>query len=93
MYFSGYTSHSDPLFVCSGILPIKMLYFKLVASLSHSIENHRAPPNISELFTHSEQVCSYSTRFSAAGSFYINRREQIISCFPFPGLPELVTNI
>ena len=70
--FSGYTSHSDPLFVCSGIL-IKMHYFRSVASLSHDIENHRAPPNISELFTHPEPVHSYSTRFSAVGSFNIKQ--------------------
>ena len=83
MYFSDYTSHSAPLFACSGILPIKMLYFKLVASLLHDIENHCAPPNISQLFNCSEQIHSYSTRFSVAGSF---RREQIISCFLSPEL-------
>ena len=33
MYFSDYTSHSATLSACSGNLPIKMLYFKLVASL------------------------------------------------------------
>ena len=48
-----------------------MLYFKLVASLLHNIENHCAPPNISELFTRSEQLHSYSTRSSLAGSLYI----------------------
>ena len=73
MYFSDYTFHSAPLFACSGILPKKMLYFKLVASLLHDIENHCAPPNISQLFTLSEQVHSYTTRFSVAGSFYIKR--------------------
>ena len=74
MYFSDYTSHSAPLFACSGILPIKMLYFKLVASLLHDIVNCCAPPNISELFTRSEQVHSYSTRLSVAhGSFYIKQ--------------------
>jgi len=31
------------------------------------------PPNISELFTRSEQVHSYSTRSSVAGSFYIKQ--------------------
>ena len=46
MYFSDYTSHGAPLFACSGILPIKMLFFKLVASLLHDVENHCAPPNI-----------------------------------------------
>ena len=73
MYCSDYTSHSTPLFACSGILLIKMLYFKLVAYLLHDIENQCAPPNISELFTHSEQVHSYSTRFSVAGSFHIKQ--------------------
>ena len=73
MYFTDYTSHSAPLFACSGILPIKLLYFKLVASLLHDIENHCAPPNISELFTRTEQVHSYSTRSSVAGSIYINQ--------------------
>ena len=44
---------SAPLFACSGDLPIKMLFFKLVASLLHDIENHCAPTHISELFTRS----------------------------------------
>ena len=73
MYFSDYTSHSAPLFACSGILPIKMLYFKLVASPLHDIKNHCAPRNISQLFTRSEQVHYYSTRFSVARSFYIKQ--------------------
>ena len=75
MYFSDYTSQSAPLFACSRILPIKMLYFKfkLVAFLLHDIENHCAPPNISELFTRFEQVHSYSIRFSVVGSFYIKQ--------------------
>ena len=50
-YFSDYTSHTAPLFACSGILPIKMLYFKLVASLLHDIENHCAPPNVSTFYS------------------------------------------
>ena len=75
------TSHSAPLFACLGILPIKMLYFKLVASPLHDIKNHCAPRNISQLFTRSEQVHSYSTRFSVAGSFYIKqaRTNQLLS--------------
>ena len=67
MYFSDYKAHSAPLFVNSGILPIKLLYFKSVASLLHDIANLRAPPNISELFTRSAQIHSYSTRSSSSG--------------------------
>ena len=50
-----------------------MLYFKLLASLLHDIEIHCSPLNISQLFTRSEQVHPYSTRFSVAGSFYIKQ--------------------
>ena len=37
MYFSDCTSDSAPRFACSGILPIKMFYFKVVTSLLHDI--------------------------------------------------------
>ena len=75
VFFRLYISQcSRPLFACSGILPIKMLYFKLVASLLHDIENHCAPLNISQLFTRSEQVHSYSTRNSVAGIFFLQAR-------------------
>ena len=67
MYFSDYKAHSAPLFVNSGILPIKLLYFKSVASLLHDIANLRAPPNISDLFTRSSQLHAYSTRSAVCG--------------------------
>ena len=92
MYFSDYISHSAPLFACSGILPIKMLYFKLVASLLHDIENHCAPPNISQLFTRSEQVHSYSTRFSVAGSFYVKQARTNHQLFSFSRVGAKIWN-
>ena len=92
MYFSDYKSHSAPLFACSGILPIKMLYFKLVASLLHDIENHCALPNISEIFTRSEQVHSYSTRFLVAGSFYIKQARTNHQLFSFSRVGAKIWN-
>ena len=58
--FADYKSHSVSLFVNSGILPVKLLYF-----------NRRAPPNISTLATHSKQIHSYFTRSAIAGNFYV----------------------
>ena len=81
--FSDYKAHSAPLFVNSGILPIKLLYFKSVASLLHDIANLRAPPNISELFTRSAQIHSYSTRSSAAGNFHIKTSRTNQQLFSF----------
>ena len=71
MYFADYKSHSVPLFVKSRILPVKLLYFKSVASLSHDIDNQCAPPNISNLFTRSKQIHSYSTRSAIVGNFFV----------------------
>ena len=50
MYFLDHKSHSAPLFVTSRILPMKMLFFKSVASLLHDdIGNQCAPPNLTFL--------------------------------------------
>ena len=56
MYFADSKAHSAPLFVHSRILPVTMLYYRLVSSMMHDINNHCVPSNISMLFTHSEQV-------------------------------------
>ena len=69
-----------------------MLYFKLVASLLHDVENHCAPPNISELFTHSEQVHSYPTRFSVAGSFYVKQARTNHQLFSFSRVGAKIWN-
>jgi len=71
MYFADYKSHSVPLFVNCGILPVKLLYFKSVASLLHDIDNQLAPPNISILFTRCKQIHSYPTRSEIAANFYV----------------------
>ena len=71
MYFVDYKSHSVPLFVNSGILPVKLLYFKSVASLLHDVHNEHAPPNISNLFTRMKQIHSYSTWSAIAGHFHV----------------------
>ena len=83
MYFSDYKAHSAPLFVNSGILPIKLLYFKSVASLLHDIANLRAPPNISDLFTRSSQLHAYSTRSAVAGNFLLKTSRTNQQLFSF----------
>ena len=71
MYFADYKSHSVSLFLNSGILPVKLHYFKSVASLLHDVDNRHAPPNISNLFTRSKQIHSYTTRSAIAGNFHV----------------------
>ena len=92
MYFSDYKAHSAPLFVNSGILPIKLLYFKSVASLLHDIANLLAPPNISELSTRSAQIHSYSTRYSVAGNFHIKTSRTNQQLFSFSRIGANIWN-
>ena len=65
------------------ILPIKLPYFKSVASLLHDIANLRAPPNISDLFTRSSQLHAYSTRSAVAGNFHIKTSRTNQQLFSF----------
>ena len=83
MYFADSKAHSAQLFVHSRILPVTMLYYLLVSSMMHDINNHRVPSNISMLFTHSEQVHHHFTRFSAAGNLYVktSRTNQLLFSF------------
>ena len=83
MYFADSKAHSAPLFVHSRILPVTMLYYLLVSSMMHDINNHPVPSNISMLFTHSEQVHHHFTRFSAAGNLYVktSRTSQLLFSF------------
>ena len=51
MYVADSKAHSAPLFVHSRILPVTMVYYLLVSSMMHDINNLRVPSNISMLFT------------------------------------------
>ena len=83
MYFADGKAHSAPLFVYSRILPVKMLYYHLVSSMMHDINNRHVASNISMLFTHSKQVHHHFTRFSAAGNLHVkaSRTNQLLFSF------------
>ena len=71
------------LFVLSRILPVKMLYYHLVSSMMHDINNRHVPSNISMLFTHSEQVHHHFPRFSAVRNLHVkaSRTNQLLFSF------------
>ena len=71
IYFTSYRSHAIPLFISSNTIPINMLYFKSVSILMHDVFNKQTPCNISSLFTCSNELHNYNTRFSLAGNHYI----------------------
>ena len=73
IYFTPYRAHAVPLFAQSNIIPVNMLYFKTVSSTMHDVFNNLTPPNISTLFTYSNTIHHYHTRFSSKNNFFIKR--------------------
>ena len=70
--FAPFRSHAVPYFLHSNIMPITMLYFKLSSMLMFDVYNNTASHNISHLFIPTQQIHSYSTRFSSSGNYYIS---------------------
>ena len=70
-YFGQYVSHINPFFHSANILPINMLYFKSVSILMHDVSNNLVPLNTSNLFTSSNQVHNYKTRFSSRENYHV----------------------
>ena len=73
--FRNNREHTIPLFVCSNILPVDMLYFKSTASLMHDINNQSAPLNLINLFDRVDSVYSYRTRSASTDKFHIKCSE------------------
>ena len=71
MFFCDYKTHAIPLFICSSLLPLDLLYFKSVAILMHDVSNNISPPQISNLFHYQHNIHSYITRSSTRGNFFL----------------------
>ena len=54
-----------PLFTDAGVLPLKFLYYELLANLMFEIRHINAPGNIQDLFQDISDIHSYNTRSSA----------------------------
>ena len=83
IYGMEYRAHTIPLFISANILPVNMLYLKPVAAQMHDVSSGIKPSKISNLFTQSQEIHSYNTRFPNAGNYYVNksRLNQQLSSF------------
>ena len=70
IYFSERNQHAIPLFIDAGVLPLKFLYYELLANLMFEIRHSNAPGNIQNLFQDISDIHSYNTRSSASNNFY-----------------------
>ena len=70
IYFSEQNQHSIPLFIDACVLPLKFLYYELLANLMFEINHRNAPSNIQDLFQDISDIHPYNTRSSASNNFY-----------------------
>ena len=57
-------------FIDAGVLPLKFLYYELLANLMFEIRHRNAPGNIQDLFQDISDIHSYNTRSSVSNNFY-----------------------
>ena len=70
IYFSERNQHTIPLFIDAGVLPLKFLYYELLANLMFEIRHRNAHGNIQDLFRDISHIHSYNTRSSVLNDFY-----------------------
>ena len=70
IYFSERNQHTISLFIDVGVLPLKFLYYEILANLKFEIRHSNAPGNIQDLFQDISDDHSYNTRSSASNNFY-----------------------
>jgi len=59
-----------PSFIDAGVLPLKSLYYELLAHLMFEMRHRIALGNIQALFQHIFDVHSYNTRSSGSNNVY-----------------------
>jgi len=70
IYFTKRNQHTIPLFIDASVLPLKCLYYELLANLMFEIRHRNAPGNIQDLFQDISGIHSYNTRSSVSNNFY-----------------------
>ena len=70
IYFSERNQHIIPLFIDPCVLPLKFLYYELLANLMFEARNKNAPGNIQDLFQDISDIHSDNTRSSVSNNFY-----------------------
>ena len=83
IYFSERNQHMIPLFTDAGVLPLKFLYYELLANLMFEIRHINAPGNIQDLFQDISDIHSYNTRSSASNNFYTQSSRLSIQVISF----------
>ena len=92
IYFSERNQHTIPLFIDAGVLPLKSLYYELLAHLMFEIRHRNAPGNIQVLFQDISDIHSYNTRSSASNNFYTHSSRLSIQVNSFSRIGTKIWN-
>ena len=71
------------MFIDAGVLPLKFLYYELLANLMFEIRHSNAPGNIQDLFQDISDIHSYNTRSAASNNFYTQVPDSQFKCIHF----------
>ena len=66
--------HALPLFICSKILPLQILYAEKGSSIMFDVSCLNAPSNTCDFFTQANSKHKHETRFSSSGSYVQSSR-------------------
>ena len=92
IYFSERNQHTIPLFIDAGVLPLKSLYYELLAHLMFEIRHKNAPGNIQALLQDISDIHSYNTRSSASNNFYTHSSRLSIQVNSFSRIGTKIWN-
>ena len=92
IYFSERNQYTIPLFIDAGVLPLKSLYYELLAHLMFEIRHRNALGNIQALFQDISDIHSYNTRPSASNNFYTHSSRLSIQVNSFSRIGTKIWN-
>ena len=84
--------HTIPLFIDAGVLPLKCLYYEILANLMFEIRHRNTPGNIQDLFQDISDIHSYNTRSSVSNNFYTQSSRLSIQVNSFSRIGRKIWN-
>jgi len=90
--FSERNQHTIPLFIDASVLPLKCLYYELLANLMFEIRHRNAPGNIQDLFQDISDNHSYNIGSSVSINFYTQSSRLSIQVNSFSRIGRKIWN-
>ena len=91
-FLQAWNETNCSLLIDAGVLPLKSLYYELLAHLMFQIRHRNVPGNIQALFQDISDIHSYNTRSSASNNFYTHSSRLSIQVNSFSRIGTKIWN-